>query len=241
MKELTWVMPNYILNKGLLELAIEAAKSFKEAEPGSDLMVIDDGSPYSTAPLRELADVYVRTPNRGFVRTVNTGLKLADTLYIAVVNNDIRVAPNVFKVAKEVFDKDGNVCSVHPRMLPYDQPFEYKKQDWLTGKERWCQSSCFFMNMPGYTFPEHFKGSGGGYEDWYFWSKVRRDGWYTAYTNRTCFQHRDSSTTQLVGEENKKHTENRELFRKEFGDYPEEYFAKRYPEQMKQDWKEGFE
>lgn len=240
MVELSIVIPCYIKNEELLQLTKNTIHSFREADlPEYELILVDDGSPIGSGYLRQEADTYtLHTKNKGFIQSVNDGLKLARGKYIAVANNDIRVAPNFYRVAKEIFSEDESVFSVHPRMLFYDDPIEYSNWTYFTGRERWCQSSFFIMNRIHY-FPEYYKGTGGAYEDWCFWSQVRKI-FKTAYTTKTCFQHKDSSTTQIVGEANKHHAENRELFKKEFKDYPEDYYAKLYPEQMKLNWREEF-
>ena len=237
---LSIIIPCYIKNEELLQLTKNAIHSFREADlPDYELILIDDGSPMGSGYLREEADTYIlHGKNCGFIKSVNDGLRVARGEYIAVANNDIRVAPNFFEVAKEIF-KDKDVLSVHPRMLFYDDPIEYGESTYLEGRERWCQSSFFVLNR-GLEFPENYKGTGGAYEDWRIWALVRQVGFKTAYTTKTCFQHKDSSTTQVVGEQSKHHKENAELFKKEFGEYPEDYFAKLYPEQMKEDWRSFF-
>ena len=135
----------------------------------------------------------------GFIKSVNDGMKLARGEYILVSNNDVWAAPNFFTVAEEIFE-DRDVISVHPRMAFYQDPIEYGSKTFATGRERWCQSSFFIIRNEGYLFPEGFKGTGGAYEDWYFWSYLRDLDFKTAYTTKTCFRHKDSSTTQIVGE-----------------------------------------
>jgi glycosyltransferase involved in cell wall biosynthesis len=241
MIELSIIIPCYLKNEELLQLTKNAIHSFREADlPEYELILIDDGSPMGSGYLREEADTYVlHTKNCGFIKSVNDGLRIARGKYVAVANNDIRVAPNFFKVAKSIFKEHARVISVHPRMLFYDEIVEYGKQTYLTGRERWCQSSFFIMRNQDDRLPEHFQGTGGAYEDWYYWAKLRKV-YQTAYTTKTCFRHKDSSTTQVVGESSKHHKENAELFKQEFGEYPEDYLSKLYPSQMREDWRSFF-
>ena len=244
MKELTWVIPNYLVDQGLLHYVEQAILSLKVTNLEAILLLIDCGSPIGGGYLREHADIYVRfRENPGFVLAANTGLRLAKTPYIGLMNNDIRLSPNAFEVARSIFFADDRVYSVHPRMIDYNEPFSYGDKDYYEGRERWCQSSCFFVRNTDtlILFPEHFVGTGGGYEDWYYHATVRKLGWKTVYTERACFQHAHSVTSRLLGEESKKLAPNSELFRREFGLLPEEYYIKLYPEQMARDWKKGFE
>lgn len=235
-------MPCYLKTEELLNLTKSAIFSFQEAElPEYELIIIDDNSPIYGGYLRDTADTYIKhKDNKGFMKSVNDGLNIARGKYIAVANNDIRVAPNFYQVAKEIFEKDPEVYSVHPRMCFYDEPMVYGDKIFAKGHERWCQTSFFLTDGGRQRFPEHFAGTGGGYDDWFYWSSVRDMGFKTVYTTRTCFQHKDSSTTQVMGEQSKFGKENAELFKQKFGDYPEDYYNKLYPEQMMMPWREEF-
>lgn len=106
MVDLSIVIPCYLKNEELLQLTKNAIHSFREADlPEYELILVDDGSPIGSGYLRQEADTYVlHTKNQGFIKSVNDGLKLARGKYIAVANNDIRVAPNFYRVAEEIFD-----------------------------------------------------------------------------------------------------------------------------------------
>lgn len=239
--KLSIIIPCYLKSFELLDLTRNAVYSFREAElPNYELILVDDGGEVGSGYLRDEADTYIRhKTNQGFIKSVNDGLRLARGRYIAVANNDIRVAPNLFAIAKDAL-ADESVFSVHPRMCFYDEPLVYGDKTYIEGRERWCQSSFFAMRNQNYYFPEWFEGTGGAYEDWFFWSQIRKDGWKTAYTTKTCFQHKDSSTTQIIGEGSKGHGFNKEFFKNEFGDYPEDYYIKLYPDQMQMDWRGEF-
>lgn len=258
MPELSIVIPVLILDQEGIDLTQAALHSLREALQGveSEFIIVDDGSPVGGGYLREEADIYIRHKvNEGYHHAVNDGLRIASGDYVVVPNNDIRVAPNFFEVAKEIL-KDREVYSVHPKMIPYDEPFSYGDLVAKTGKERWCQTSFFIVRkrnndssyMAAYSFDgipfnnglflfdENMKGTGGAYEDWLLWTDVRRT-WKTAYTNQTAFQHLDSSTTKKLGEQSKFHEENKEYFKKRWGSYPEEHFAQKYPDQLKVPWR----
>jgi len=241
MVKLSVVIPCYLIKPELVDLTKSAIYSFRQAElPEWELVLVDDGSLLGSGYLKEEADTYIHhKKNQGFIKTVNDGINLARGELVAVANNDIRVAPNFYDVARDILE-DPQIVSVHPRMLFYDDPIEYGIDTHATGKERWCQSS-FFILKGKHLFPENYQGTGGAYEDWRYWTDLRdNEGYKTAYTTKTCFQHKDSSTTQIVGEKTKHHKDNAEVFKDEFGDYPENYFAKRYPEQMRVNWRDEF-
>ena len=224
-----------------IDLTRSAFYSFRQATPeGMEIVVVDDASKIGGGYLKSEADkILVHSENKGFLHSVNEGLGMVAGELIAVCNNDIRVAPNFYEVAKEILD-DPKVYSVHPKMIPYDEPFSHGDLIAKTGKERWCQTSFFIIrgdNPKPFLFDKNFLGTGGAYEDWGYWASVREAGYQTAYTNRTSFQHKDSSTTQFLGEQNKLTTENREYFKSKHGEYPEDLYSRLYPDQMKVSWK----
>lgn len=241
--KLSIVMPCYIKTEEQLELTRNAIFSIKQSNlpAETELILIDDNSPLGAGYLREQADIYIRhSKGKGFSGAANSGLKVARGEFILCTNNDIRCASNFWEVSDKIFE-DKEVFSVHPRMLLYDQPMELGNKTFKQGKERWCQSSFFLMRNEGYLFPE-WGDLGGSYEDWFFWAAAREDGKKTAYTTETCFQHKDSSTTNdpssIASREKTKGT-NKQRFIDRFGSSPEEYYNNLFADQMKEDWR-GF-
>jgi hypothetical protein len=83
-------------------------------------------------------------------------------------------------------------------------------------------------------------GVGGGGDDWDFYFRVRKMG-KQCYTNKTAFQHLDSFTLKKLGAERQKIADANDVyFTKKWGIKKEEWFAKEFPEQMKESWREGF-
>ncbi len=228
-----------------MDLTRSALFSLMKADIPEDteVIIIDDGSPYGAGVLKENATTYIyHAKNQGFMKSVNDGLRVARGDLIAVCNNDIKVAPNFYSVAEKILRENPSAYSVHPRMCFYDEPIRYGDSVFATGRERWCQTSFFIIDARKgkFFFPEHFDGTGGAYDDVYYWCDIRDKGLLTAYTTQTAFQHKDSSTTQLLGEESKHHKENKEIFKARFGEYPDEYLIKLYPEQFRLNWREEF-
>jgi GT2 family glycosyltransferase len=232
MDKITVVIPCWILNEQILELTTNCIDSLGDVF----LIIIDNASPMGGGYLREKADLYVRNKeNLGFAKAMNQGIKLAKTKYVALVSNDTRPSPNWQEVAREVLDKP-DTFSCHFRMTNYDVPFVYGNETLYKGKERWCTAAFFVINKKyNLFFDEDYFNS---FEDWDLAYRVTQRGWHTAYTNKACFQHHHSFTQKFVGF--KGSDENRKIFIKKHGKDPDELLAELYPEQVKQDYYEGF-
>lgn len=197
----------------------------------------------SHEPLDGWADITIKNEtNLGYPAAVNQGFKKAKGDLIAVSNNDIKVSSNWEQVAKEIFDEDPKVGSVHFKMIPYDENFNLGYETWITGKERWCHASFYVIRREAIPEEMYFEGyKEGGYDDYDLFFRVRSNGWKQAYTNRASFKHRDSSTYEALdkrdGDRTERDNRNRELYKKRHGEYPDIQFAKDFPEQMKLPWK----
>ena len=224
-------MPVWLKDPDLVSLTENAVKSLREND--IQLTIIDNGSPLGGGALREWADLYIRNPvNLGYARAVNQGLQMHFGDVVAIANNDIRVSPNWKEVAEEIL-KDKEVCSVHFRMIPYDQPFNPGQDTWVGGKERWCSSS-FFVVRAEHFYDENLLNSYDDYEYWYRW---RKSGYKQAYTNKSEYQHLDSSTVQRLPEHTEENKKNYEYYKEKHGEYPDIQFAKEFPDQLKEQWK----
>lgn len=224
-------MPVWLKDPDLINLTENAITSLRENDV--KITIIDNGSEIGGGALREWADEYVRNPaNLGYAPAVNQGLKLHMGELVAIANNDIRVSSNWKEVAEDIL-KDPKVCSVHFRMIPYDQPFNPGTETSKEGRERWCSSS-FFVVRADQLYDEHYFNT---YDDWDFWKTWRTKGFKQAYTNKAEYQHLDSSTVNRMEKHEVTNQENREYFKKKWGKYPEDDFAESFPEQLKTAWK----
>lgn len=235
MKDFVVIMPCYIANDQLMKLTETAIQSLGEVP----LIIVDNASPMWGGFLRNIAHTYIRNQtNLGYAAAVNQGLRLANSKYIAIANNDIKVSPNWQEVAKEVLDSNVHIYSCHFRMMDYDLDFEYGDQVLYTGKERWCTGSFFVVNgEKKLYYDEHFFNS---YDDWDYFLRVRQAGMYTAYTDKACYLHQHSTTQKLIPEREANDQRNREYFKQKHGDYAEALFAKEFPEQMEVAYWRGF-
>ncbi len=233
MLDVSAVMPVWMLNQACYDITVEALDSIGDVPK----ILIDNASPTGGGYLRSRADIYVRNKeNLGFAKAVNQGIKLAKTRYVAVVSNDVRVSPNWREVAEKVF-KNPLVFSCHFRMTDYDVPFVGGTTTAFQGKERWCTAAFFVLDKEkGLMFDERFFNS---FEDYDLFKRSRETGYYNAYTDKACYQHKHSFTQKLVGYP--KTDENKELFKQIHGEYADILFAKEFPEQMKVDYQEGWE
>lgn len=231
------ILLRYDITPELYELTQNAMKTLRADEK----ILVDNGSP---DPLNGWADVLIKNvDNLGYCKAVNQGLEQATGDLIAVANNDIRVSANWLYVAKEIFNEDPKIGTVHFKMIPYDEPFNLGYDTWITGRERWCHGSFYVIRREAIPEGGYFEGyDKGGYDDYDFFHRMRDlNGWKQAYTNRAAFQHRDSSTqialNNLEGDRAKRDIKNRELYKERFGEYPDIQFAQLFPEQMKEVWK----
>jgi len=238
--KISTIMPCYNTTKEIHDLTEMAVESIREAGE-TELIIIDNGSTFGVGYLKEVADVYVKNDkNIGYPAAVNQGLKAGSGDIFCISNNDVRVPNNIFKVGRLILQAK-KVGSVHFNMLAYDTPFDFGDKTWKTGKERWCTSSFFMIKREALPKGNYDLGYGmGGYDDWDFWHRVRHvNGWITAYTTKSAYQHFGSWTLSKVPEELKS-LKNREYFKKKFGEYAEDIWAKKYPEQMSAVYHEGF-
>ena len=235
------VMAAWIKDQDLLDLTKQSIDSYNQVK-GMELVIVDNASPMGGGYLRSEAGIYIRNPkNLGYAPAMNQGLKLTTSKYVALAENDIRVSPNILKVATDILDKDGEVGSVHFRMVPYDEPFSFGNDVWVEGKERWCTIS--FMVWRRLALPQGFFDEGyitANYEDWDVQHHSRHAlGWKSAYTNLACYQHKDSYTQNQLDQTQraKEAKENREYFRRKWGAYPEAIWEGLYFKQMMQPWR----
>ena len=230
------VMLAYNFNEELATLTEDAITSVRQA-PINKLIIVDNASSVRAGMLRELSDTYIgNKTNLGYPAAVNQGVALSKAPYIAISNNDIRVSPEWYDIAEDIL-KNPKVASVHYRMIPYKDPIVRGNDVWLTGKERWCHSSFFVIRREAFVgYDENYDK--GGYDDWDIWHRVRHiNGWITAYTNKTSFQHMDSVTYRSMESQEDRHKrdlKNGEYFKTKFGEYAEDIWAKKYPDQMNQ-------
>lgn len=236
---ITTVMPIYNITPELQALTEAALPTVLSDE----MIIVDNCSTIGGGFARSSADIYVRNnSNAGYPKAVNQAFYLSHGDLIAIANNDIRVSPNWKEVALDIF-KDPTVGSVHFKMINYDDPMILGNETWIEGMERWCTASFFVIRREAFVVYDEGYGA-GGYDDWDFFHRMRHlKGWKTAYTNKAVYQHGHSKTYQAMdqnGEREKRDQANREHFKEKFGDYAEDIWQQKYPEQMSMDYYSNF-
>ena len=234
--KLSLILLRHDIREELFKLTANAVKTLNADEN----ILIDNGS--SFGQVLNWADVEVRNKtNIGYPAAVNQGFKLATGDFIAVANNDIRVLGNWREAVEDVFNSDKigkEIGSLHFRMVNYDSPMQAGYNTWETGKERWCSASFYVIRREALQFyDENYKE--GGYDDWDFFYRLRKRGFLTAYTTKSCYQHKHSSTYIAMDDGNSRKArdqKNREYFKSKFGGYAEDLFALSYPDQVKEDY-----
>lgn len=101
------VMPHYILNEEIAQLAKNAIESFKKYD--CFVVSVDDKSPLKTDCLDKSDLILYRETNGGFAKVMNTGIKkvmeiAAPEDWVVCANNDIEVSGDWVKEAEKCFD-----------------------------------------------------------------------------------------------------------------------------------------
>jgi glycosyltransferase involved in cell wall biosynthesis len=217
----------------MTEMSVETINKACEGKPyTNEMIMVDNGSTFAAGYLREVADIYIRNKiNLGYPGAVNQGLAVGTGDIFCISNNDIRVPDNIFDVGLEIL-QDPKVGSVHYKMIHYDEPFNFGRTTWKTGRERFCTSSFFLIKREALPQGNYDLGYGrGGIDDYDFWMRVRYvNGWQTAITNKSAYQHWGSWTLSKVPELEKS-DKNQTYFISKWGEEADKLFAKKHPEQ----------
>lgn len=123
MQKVTVIIPNYNGEqylRGCLD-------SLMEQTMGSvPVIVVDNGS--KDGSLQILQEEYPQIHlvalemNYGFCRAVNEGIRAAQTEYVILLNNDVRVAPDFAEMLTAAMDKNPHIFSCQAKMLQMDRP-----------------------------------------------------------------------------------------------------------------------
>ncbi len=120
--DVTVVIPNY----NGMKYIDKCLKSLYEGSVEPKVILIDNGSTDGSAELAEknypLCRLVRFTENRGFCRAVNEGIRLAETEYVILLNNDTAVDKEfIFRLWKAI-QKRKNAFSVSAKMLSMQNP-----------------------------------------------------------------------------------------------------------------------
>ncbi len=125
MSEITVVIPNY---NGIRFLpgCLDSLLCQDSDTPEYEIIMVDNGSEDgSLALLREKypeVQVEALPENTGFCHAVNTGIKLSESPYVILLNNDTKVKPGFIKALYDTIAGRPDAFSVSARMLMWDHP-----------------------------------------------------------------------------------------------------------------------
>ncbi|MCM1027884.1 MAG: glycosyltransferase family 2 protein [Roseburia sp.] len=125
MQKVTVVIPNY---NGIRFLAdcLDALLEQESGTPEYGILVVDNGSDDGSAELlREkypAVKVQALPENTGFCHAVNVGIRMAETPYVILLNNDTRVRPGFVINLLRAIEQHEKAFSVSARMLMWDRP-----------------------------------------------------------------------------------------------------------------------
>lgn len=226
------IMPVWVTGERLYTLTKSALASLGHVD---ELIIVDNNSEMGGDQFSMTADIYVRNKrNLGYPKAVNQGVALAHGDLLVIANNDIKVSSNWQEITQKLFKDYKDMGSLHFRMLDYDGLTVGGTEFWLEGKERWCTGSFFVWRKKAWKKPPMDENYGlGGYDDWDWHHRMNHiDKWKSGYTNAAVYHHLNSATLSKVDEKFKV-DKNREYFKSKFGEYPEDIWEKKYPEQMR--------
>lgn len=122
MLDVTVVIPNYN-GKHFLKVCLDSIR--KQSRTDFVTMVIDNGSSDGSVEyIRQeypWVTVVCREKNYGFCDAVNTGIRLAQTSYVLLLNNDTEAEPGFVQALYEMISSDSRIFSVSSKMLNFKQ------------------------------------------------------------------------------------------------------------------------
>lgn len=88
------VIPTFSPTKELADMATELCKTVK---PQCDELIVCEDTENYWPELQQACDVHVIHENWGFTKNVNTGLRLAQGDFVAIVNSDVKLLQGNFR------------------------------------------------------------------------------------------------------------------------------------------------
>ncbi len=123
MQKVSVIIPNYN-GEQYIRTCLDslAAQTLKEVP----VIVVDNGSKDQSVQIIREEYPYVTLleldTNYGFCRAVNEGIRAAQTEYVILLNNDVRVAEDFAEMLVQTMDADAALFSCQAKMLQMDRP-----------------------------------------------------------------------------------------------------------------------
>jgi len=236
------VIPHFIINEELVQLAKNAIKSFRDT---SDCVIVscDDCSPYDSGFLKEISDVYIRNEkNKGFAGNCNVGFNWIlenekDDCWIVCANNDIEVYSGWFEdflKTDQMFKSDALGGYGYQNKIVEGRPIEeYKTNPGSLYNSNYVSEGGssgdrlfpggFYMIRKSLLeecglYDENFVH--GGYEDIDLFFRWKKAGKRLIMTPKVPYWHKEGATRfseQERGIQNNVEPLNREYFKKKWG------------------------
>lgn len=238
MKEVSVVIPCYIISDETEELTKQCINSFRKTLKGVDweLIIVNDCSTQGVEHIMNEADIYITNlENLGYAKTMNKGWEKATGKYIVTVNNDVEVYDGWFSDFKNLLSEReaGLVGGLgHKEKEMYGRHIsEYRDIPSLSisrvtegGKlSDWMFPGGFFMmtrdafNKLGY-FDERYLT---GVEDIDYFYRARLQGIKMVMTESVRYWHKEGATREATEENRKKnrinHLKNIAKFEEKWG------------------------
>lgn len=226
------VIPHYIVNEEVEQLAIAAIKSFKETVDCT-VISVDDNSPKKSLQIKDISDIYIqREQNGGFAECCNTGFKyINEESYVVCANNDIVVYPGWFEEFDRLFREHGadmvGGLGYRDKNLT-DSGYTHGTnfvavggllQDWMFPGGFYMVKKSFFDEIGMYD--ENYRH--GGVEDVDLFYRAKQAGKRLVMTPSVSYWHKEGATRYSVGEkerQSKAISENELYFEKKWGFHP---------------------
>ena len=207
------VMPHFLINDELVELAKKAIQSFRNSSNDITIISIDDGGEYGAKEdvLKPISDVYLKNEkNSGFAKTCNWGFNWIfenekDDCYIVCANNDIEVYPGWQEALMEPFDLFENVgitgiIQFKVKVIEGIPIEKYKinqitegglLRDWMQDGGLWMSKKSILQEVG--IFDEQFLR--GGYEDMDLFLRMRdKFGKKIVMSGKSAYWHKQGAT-----------------------------------------------
>lgn len=117
--EVTVIIPNYNNVKLLDNLLI----SLKKSDTPFKTVIVDNNSKDNSVELIKQkypeVNLIENEVNKGFAKAVNQAIRVSDTKYVFLLNNDTTVCPNTISALLKTIKRDEKIFSVTSKMIQY--------------------------------------------------------------------------------------------------------------------------
>jgi glycosyltransferase involved in cell wall biosynthesis len=183
----------------------EAIASAQQQDGGApDIIVVDDGSTdaQTVDVLARLPDdvTLIRQANAGLSAARNSGLSVATTPYLIVLDADDRLTPKALGLMRQPLDRDsalGFSYGVARFFGEWEGKLEFPAYDPYKLIYRHIVGSTALMRRELFEDVGGFDPAFSAYEDWEFWVHALARGWRGAKVDKVTFLYRRHGNTMF--------------------------------------------